>query len=137
MKKDIIIIFESINFQEPILNAILGTELLQALLSFNFPIHKMGTIISETEGSCDIKKKINSPGTWVAKWIKHKAPDFDSHHDLRVLRWNLPQDSVLSGESARDTLLSFCLSPDSCVYVLINKSLKKYISLHFSNLLII
>ena len=43
-------------------------------------------------------------GTWVAQSIKHPTLDLDSGHDVRVMKFSPVSGSVLSGESAWDSL---------------------------------
>ena len=52
-----------------------------------------------------IKKK-ETWGTWMAQSVEHPTLDFGSGHDLRVLGSSPTSNSMLSGESAPDSLSS-------------------------------
>ena len=48
-------------------------------------------------GTCDLKE---GGGRLVAQLVKHPTIDFDSSHDLRVVRWSPASDSMLRMEPA-------------------------------------
>ena len=82
---------------------------------------------------CDFKKEKLLGGAWVAQSFECLTLDFGSGHDLRVIRSSSMSCSVLSEESARDSL-----SPSSTVLVSLHFfSLNLFLSLIEINLLFI
>ena len=67
-------------------------------------------------------------GTWVAQVVKHLTPDLGSSHKLRVVRLSRTSRSMLSRESAQDSLsptLSALSHPTTLSLSKINKSFLK------------